>query len=199
MKRSKYDNARRRVQRQGVQGRAPRSQDVRRPTRRCCPSIQASAKKIGITFTVRTVKGAYPAIQTPSKNVPISTRPRWGKDYADPSTFFGPLFDGANIIPTGNTNYSLVGITPATGEAARRQGNRQQRAEHRQGRSTACAAKVGEARITCYAALDREADDADRAVGPVPVGEQVNVIGPNVTKWAFDQFAGTCRLRARMA
>ena len=72
----------------------------------------ADAKKIGITFKVRTVKGAYPTIQTPSKNVPISERPGWGKDYADAATFFTPLFDGRHH-PERNTNYSLVGITPA--------------------------------------------------------------------------------------
>ena len=35
----------------------------------------------------------------PRQNIPFSTRPGWGKDYADPLTFFGPLFDGRNIIP----------------------------------------------------------------------------------------------------
>ena len=86
--------------------------DVRAVDKAMLPVIQSSAKKIGITFTVRTVNGAYPAIQTTSKNVPISQRPRWVKDYADPSTFIDPLFNGANIIPTGNTNYSLIGMKP---------------------------------------------------------------------------------------
>ena len=61
-------------------------------------TIQQDAAKIGITFTVRTVNGAYPTIQTVAKNVPISERPGWGKDYADALTFFSPLFDGRNII-----------------------------------------------------------------------------------------------------
>ena len=65
------------------------------------PVIQADATKIGITFTVRTINGAYPTIQTPSKNVPIAERPGWGKDYADALTFFTPLFDGRTIIPNG--------------------------------------------------------------------------------------------------
>jgi hypothetical protein len=58
-------------------------------------------------------QGAYPTLQTPSRNIPISERPGWGKDFADPLTFFTPLFNGRTIIPNGNTNYSLVGITPA--------------------------------------------------------------------------------------
>ena len=62
---------------------------------------------------MRSINGAYPTIQTPCEDVPIAERPGWGKDYADALTFFTPLFDGRTIIPNGNTNYSLVGITPA--------------------------------------------------------------------------------------
>ena len=83
-------------------------QDVRTADKGILPVVQASAAKIGITFTVRTVTGAYPTIQTVSNNIPISTRPRWGKDYADPSTFIDPLFVGANIrrAATGTTRSS---------------------------------------------------------------------------------------------
>jgi len=86
-------------------------------------TIQQDAKKIGITFTVRTINGAYPTIQTVAKNVPMSERPGWGKDYADALTFFNPLFDGRTIIPNGNTNYSLVGITPAQCKTLKVTGN----------------------------------------------------------------------------
>src|SRR5262249_55300509 len=77
------------------------------------PGGQAAAAKNGITFTVRSVAGAYPSLQTTAKNIPIGQFPGWAKDYPDPLTFFNPLFDGRTIIPTGNTNYSLVGVTPA--------------------------------------------------------------------------------------
>ena len=107
-------------------------QDVRAADKGILPVVQASAEKIGITFTVRTVNGAYPVIQTPSKNIPISTRPRWGKDYADPSTFIDPLFYGGNIIPSGNTNYALVGSDAEPGESMGIKGSTSQRPEHRQ-------------------------------------------------------------------
>ena len=61
---------------------------------------------------MRAINGAYTTIQTTNKNIPFSERPGWGKDYADPYTFFGELFDSRAMIPSGNTNYSLVGITP---------------------------------------------------------------------------------------
>jgi peptide/nickel transport system substrate-binding protein len=86
--------------------------DARVVDTKMLPVIESDAKKIGITFAVHTIKGAYPTLQTPSRNIPISERPGWGKDFADPVTFFEPLFDGRTIIPNGNTNYSLVGITP---------------------------------------------------------------------------------------
>ncbi len=78
-------------------------------------------------------------IQTPSKNIPISTRPRWGKDYADPSTFIGPLFDGRNIIPSGNTNYALVGLTPSQAKQLGVKGNTNERPQHRQADIDRCA------------------------------------------------------------
>ncbi|MBV8081311.1 MAG: hypothetical protein JO186_13165, partial [Actinobacteria bacterium] len=46
--------------------------DTRAVDTKMLPVIEADAKKIGITFTVRTVNGAYPTIQTPSKNIPIA-------------------------------------------------------------------------------------------------------------------------------
>ena len=119
------------------------------------PVIEASAKKIGITFAVRTVEGAYPTIQTVSKNVPIAERPGWGKDYADPYTFFSPLFDGRTIIPTGNTNYSLVGITPAQCKAMKVTGNCAN-VPSINADLDKCANLVGKSHIACYASLDRK-------------------------------------------
>ena len=145
--------------------------DTRAVDNRMMPVIQADAKKIGITFTVRQINGAYTTIQTPSKNVPISERPGWGKDYADPYTFFGELFDGRAIIKSGNTNYSLVGLTPATAQLDRREGRPHERPvgrlRHRQlpdeAQPGACHV-LGEPR--------QEADDVGRAVDPVPLVEQ---------------------------
>ena len=71
-----------------------RTADKADPARR---SVERREDRDHVHGAVRST-GAYPVIQTTSKNIPISTRPRWGKDYADPSTFIDPLFVGANII-----------------------------------------------------------------------------------------------------
>lgn len=163
--------------------------DVRTADKQMLPVIQASAAKIGITFTVRTVNGAYPVIQTPSKNVPISDRPRWGKDYADPSTFFEPLFYGGNIIPSGNTNYSLVGITPAQAKALKVTGTTSGVPSIDAG-IRACGKEVGDARVPCYAALDKQLTTNVVPWIPYLWRQQINILGPKVAKWSFDQNAG---------
>jgi peptide/nickel transport system substrate-binding protein len=153
-------------------------------------TILQDAKKIGITFTVRTINGAYPAIQTVAKNIPFAERTGWGKDYADPVTFFKPLFDGRTIIPTGNTNYSLVGITPA-----------QCKTLHVTGDCTnvpsvdadldRCAPLTGLARQTCYDNLDEKL--MTKVVPWVPFlwSDTIHITSKNVTHWAYDQFGGS--------
>ena len=85
-------------------------------------------------------------IQTVANNTPISERPRWGKDYADPVTFLEPLFYGKNIIAAGNTNYSLVGLTAAQAKALKVTGTTTDVPSIDKGIET-CAAQHGRARI----------------------------------------------------
>jgi peptide/nickel transport system substrate-binding protein len=163
--------------------------DVRTADKGILPAVQASAKKIGITFTVRTVNGAYPVIQTPSKNIPITTRPRWGKDYADPSTFIDPLFYGGNIIPSGNTNYALVGLTVGQAKSLGIKGNTSNVPSIDKD-ADKCRRALGEARTACYAALDRKLTTQIVPWIPYMWANQVNILGPKVDKWAFDQASG---------
>jgi peptide/nickel transport system substrate-binding protein len=165
-------------------------QDVRTADKGILPAVQASAKKIGITFTVRTVNGAYPVIQTTSKNIPITTRPRWGKDYADPSTFIDPLFYGGNIIPSGNTNYALVGLTPSQAEQFGIKGSVTNVPSIDKAADTCRAKVVGQARINCYAAIDRVLTTQVVPWIPYMWANQISVLGPKVGTWAFDQNAG---------
>jgi peptide/nickel transport system substrate-binding protein len=159
------------------------------------PVIESSAAKIGITFKVRTITGAYPTIQTPSKNVPISERPGWGKDYADASTFFVALFAGSSILPSGNTNYSLVGLTPAMAKKLGVKGtltgiptvdpdiNRCQKVQPR-----GLAAAGSDPRVACWAALDKKLMTQVVPWVPYLSANNNHVIGPKVSKWTYDQF-----------
>lgn len=62
--------------------------------------IEDSAAKIGVLFETRQVDDAFTPLTTVSDNIPFSSRPGWGKDYADVSTY-SVLFDGRVISPAG--------------------------------------------------------------------------------------------------
>ena len=164
--------------------------DTRDVDEKMLPVIRASAEKIGITFTIRTVEGAYPVIQTPSRNIPLAERPGWGKDYADPYTFFGPLFDGRTIIANGNTNYSLVGITPEKAAEVNASGNLENVPSVDEDLDR-CAALTGGGRIDCYADLDRKL--MEEVVPWIPYLWQytVHIVSENVTAWDWDQAVGS--------
>jgi len=169
--------------------------DVRAVDKAMVPVIQASASKIGITFKVRSVNGAYPVIQTPSKNVPISERPGWGKDYADASTFFNALFASTSIIPTGNTNYSLVGLTPAIAKKIGVKGSvdglPSVDSDIKKCNQTQATAEGPNPRISCWANLDKKLMQSVVPWVPYLSANKIYVIGPKVTKWGFDQFGTT--------
>jgi peptide/nickel transport system substrate-binding protein len=166
--------------------------DTRALDNRMIPIIQADAAKIGITFTVRQINGAYTTLQTTSKNIPFSERPGWGKDYADASTFFDALFASTSIIPAGNTNYSLVGLTEAYNKA------------HKLGVTgdlsnipsvdsdiNTCQGKLAQARIDCWEGVDKKLMTDVVPWVPYLWSNVVTIVGPKVTHWNYDQFSNT--------
>ncbi len=161
--------------------------DTRGVDTRMVPVLEADAAKIGITLTVRAINGAYPTIQTPSKNIPYAERPSWGKDYADPYTFFAELFDSGTIIKSGNTNYSLVGITPAIAKTVGASGNLNN-VPSVDADIAACSAKLAEDRTTCWENLDKKLMTSVVPWIPYLWPNNVFIIGPNVTHWNYDQF-----------
>jgi peptide/nickel transport system substrate-binding protein len=167
--------------------------DVRAVDKAMVPVIQANAAKIGITFKVRSVNGAYPVIQTPSKNVPISERPGWGKDYADASTFFNALFLSSSILPSGNTNYSLVGVTPALAKKVGAKGSVSNvpsiDTDIGKCNRTQATAEGVNARIRCWAGVDRKLMTQVVPWVPYLSASNINVTGPKVGKWSYDQFS----------
>ncbi len=164
--------------------------DVRAVDKLTLPTVQAGAAKIGITFTSRAVNGAYPVIQTTSKNVPISNRPRWFKDFADASTFVGPLFDSRSIIPSGNTNYSLVGLRPSQTEDLGVKGYVRNVPSIDKLADRCSKLPLGNARTTCYAGIDKVLTKDIAPWVPYMWAKTVTILGPTVTKWSFDQNAG---------
>ena len=161
--------------------------DTRGVDTRMIPIIQEDAAKIGITFTVRSINGAYTTIQTPSKNIPFSERPSWGKDYADPFTFFAELFDSGAIIKSGNTNYSLVGLTPEIAKTVGATGNINN-IPSVDSAIAVCSAKLAQDRTNCWEGIDRKLMTTVVPWVPYLWPNNVFIIGPNVTHWNYDQF-----------
>jgi peptide/nickel transport system substrate-binding protein len=161
--------------------------DTRGVDTRMIPIIQEDAAKIGVTFTVRSINGAYTTIQTPSKNIPFSERPSWGKDYADPFTFFAELFDSGAIIKSGNTNYSLVGLTPEIAKSVGATGSINN-VPSVDSAIAVCSSKLAQDRTNCWEGIDRKLMTTIVPWVPYLWPNNVFIIGPNVTHWNYDQF-----------
>jgi peptide/nickel transport system substrate-binding protein len=154
------------------------------------PVLSQNLQSIGLVIKDRVLKDAYTPIQTTRNNIPFSTRPGWGKDYADALTFFGPLFDGRNIIAQGNTNYSLLGITPAIAKKVGVKGSVTD-VPSINADLDKCGVLVGGPRISCYAALDKKLTTVVVPWVPYLWSYATSISSQNVTKFVFDQFGGT--------
>ena len=157
------------------------------PNTDMAPIIEESLGKIGITLDIREVTDAYTPIQTVARHIPISHRPGWGKDYPDPSTFM-VLFHSESILPTGNVNYSLVGLTPEQAEKVGAEGTIQGIPSVDQDIDE-CGGLTGQERMDCYVELDQKI--MEEVVPWVPYLDATTVYASSdaVTHYVFDQFA----------
>ncbi len=153
------------------------------------PAIIQAAAKIGIELTPRQFEDAYPVIQDATRGVPISGVPGWGKDYADPSTFM-VLFDSASILPQGNVNYSLVGITPAQASDAKIEGNVENIPSVDDQIKECNAIADADERNVCFQDVDKELMENVVPWVPYLDATNVDILGPAVTKYDYDQFSG---------
>jgi peptide/nickel transport system substrate-binding protein len=154
------------------------------------PGLEQNLQSIGITLRDRELKDAYTPLSTPRLSVAFSTHPGWGKDYADPLTFFNPLFDGRGIIATGNPDYSMVGLTAATAKKVGATGSItgvpsiDSQMDH-------CGVLVGGPRIACYASIDRTLTEKIVPWIPYLWPYAHNLTSSHVTQWGWDQFGDT--------
>jgi peptide/nickel transport system substrate-binding protein len=151
-------------------------------------TLKDNLARIGIQLHIREVTDAYSPIMTVRRGVPISTRPGWGKNFPDPSTFIPPLFKGKHIICEGNYNYSMVGATPETKEACGGRGNYSDLpsvdADMRR-----CQTLYEPERRQCWIELDEKLMEEVVPWVPYLWQDKVRIVGPRVTKYEFDQFS----------
>jgi peptide/nickel transport system substrate-binding protein len=151
------------------------------------PSFSADLKSIGLNIKDRVLKDVYAVAQVPKNNIPLTTRVGWGKDYADASTFFAPLLDGRTILPEGNSNFSLLGITPAMAKQLGVKGSITG-VPSINGDLDKCSLLSGTPRVTCYAGIDKKLTYTIAAWIPYLWSYAQSVSSKNVTKFAYDQF-----------
>jgi peptide/nickel transport system substrate-binding protein len=81
------------------------------PAKETAEAFQEQVKKIGLKLQFREVPHATMLTkfcQVPKSKVAICPNLGWGADFFAAQSFFGPLFSGKNIVPTGNVNTAQV-------------------------------------------------------------------------------------------
>lgn len=155
------------------------------------PVIRDALAKIGIKVKVRelTTGPAYETSGVIANRIQVGSNARWGKDYPDASTFFQPLFDGRNLLATGNSGYALTGLTAAQAKEFKipypKGGVPSVDAD-----IDKCLALGGTERNACWAALDKKLSEEVVPWAVYMFGKNTDLLGPAVTKWDFDQFSG---------
>jgi peptide/nickel transport system substrate-binding protein len=154
------------------------------------PAITASMAKIGIQLKTTEVQSFYGKAGVPKNQVQFTEGAGWGKDYADAKTFFGALFLGSAILPEGNVNLSLVGLTPDIAKSVGLPASIANNVPSIQSDYDACDVKSGDDRVNCWADLDKKVMTAIVPWIPYRWATARFTIGPAVSKWEFDQFSG---------
>jgi peptide/nickel transport system substrate-binding protein len=152
------------------------------------PVEDSSLEPLGITLQTREVADVYTPISDVSKAIPISSGAGWGKDYADPSTFM-VLFDSSSILPTGNINYSLVGLSPEQATDIKATGT-VDNIPSVDSEIDECQQLVDQERLQCWADLDKLIMEDVVPWVPYLDATNVDIISENVTQYEYDQFSG---------
>jgi peptide/nickel transport system substrate-binding protein len=157
--------------------------------------VVSSLEKIGIKVKPRELasSAAYTTIQTVKNKIPIALNAGWGKDFADAVSFVLPLFDGRSIIPTGNTNYPLVGLTASQASNLGVSIPAGVTIPSVDADVDACQkipATQADQRNECFANIDKKLMEEVAPWVPYLWAKNITITGSTVTKWEFDQFSG---------
>jgi ABC-type transport system substrate-binding protein len=156
------------------------------------PVVVSSLEKIGIKVKARELasSAAYTTIQTVKNMIPIALNAGWGKDYPDAYSFAAPLFTKEAIIPTGNTNYGLVGLDQAKASELGIKFPAGAQVPNVDTDVNACQEKTDiDQRNTCFADLDKKLMEQVVPWVPYLWNKVVVITNPSVTKYEFDQFS----------
>jgi peptide/nickel transport system substrate-binding protein len=155
------------------------------------PIVAQDLAKIGIGVVPRELDtgAAYQTIQTVKNEIPIALNAGWGKDYADPYTFAEPLFSSSSIIPSGNVNNPLVGLTRSQASSMGI-GYPPGGVPSVDTQIDGCEGMAGQARLTCWVNFDKFMMTNVVPWVPYLWATNITITAPSVTRYQFDQFSG---------
>jgi ABC-type transport system substrate-binding protein len=152
--------------------------------------IQSSLRKIGIELETRPKEDAYSVIQRLPNEIPITSAPGWVKDYPDPFSFIGFLFDGRNIRRPANTNYAMVGLDRSRARELDIPVPKPPVPSVDAGIDRCVATLAAEERNDCWAELDRHIMTEVVPWIPYLEANKLVVTSDAISPYEFDQFSG---------
>jgi peptide/nickel transport system substrate-binding protein len=157
------------------------------PSQRVAPLVIAGAAKLGVQVVSGGRRGLRPDV--PANEQPLTISYSWYQRYADPADLVDPALMRHGILPRGNVNLSLVGITPAQAAALHVDGH-VRTAPRVDGAIARCEALGGTQRLDCFAALDRTLTHDVVPWIPLLWRTRITLLSPQVRRWTFDQSTG---------
>ncbi len=85
--------------------------DNQPPSSKTGEAVQSQLAKLGFKFNYRQVSRPTTFSKfcgSPKAKVAVCPNGGWGKDFFDPQSLLDPVFNGKNIVPVGNVNWSAV-------------------------------------------------------------------------------------------
>lgn len=154
------------------------------------PTVKNGFAKIGLKMNIAQVADSYVPANKPANNIAFFMGGGWGKDYGDPYTFAFPLFYGPSILCENNSAYSLLGETRKQAKACKNQYPASGSVPNADKKIDDCSALAGEARLDCWAELDKYFTENVVTWIPYRFATNVDTVATTVTKYVFDQFSG---------
>jgi peptide/nickel transport system substrate-binding protein len=151
------------------------------------PIIEDSLAKIGITIRSQGYDDPFGVVETPANNVPFTSALGWNKDFADAATYM-VLFDSRNIQASGNSNHSLVGLTPEQAAGLDGFEGNAEGVPSVDADIDRCSVLLGDERVQCWADLDRKLMEEVVPWVPYLNETHADVVSDAVVQYEFDQF-----------
>jgi peptide/nickel transport system substrate-binding protein len=150
--------------------------------------IEQNLEAIGITLDVKPFERGtmYTKCSDPSTHTAICLAPAWGKDYPDAYTFGVPLFDSSYLFPS----YGNLALLGADAAYLKKYDYAVTSVPSADEKIAECKAAADDARITCWAELDKMLMEEIVPWVPYLFDNNIDVTSARITNYSFDQFAG---------